>query len=245
MLKIFVCDDEKVYRYKMTKIIQNYILMQDYDFKFQMETANPNDILSYIRENKTEGLYFLDIELNSEMSGIELAVRIREYDPLAKIVFVTTYTDLAYLTFLYKVEALDYIVKEDDALLQQRMVNCIEVTIKRYMDTMLPTREQIQVKSGPVQVKLFVDEILFFESSSLPHKIIVHLDNRIIEYTGKIKDIEKFSESFCRCHQSFVVNIDNIAQIDRKERIVTMNNGAICLASTRHLKNLLVRFEDR
>ncbi len=56
--------------------------------------------------------------------------------------------------------------------------------------------EQIRIKSGPINTKLFVDEILFFESSPVPHKVIVHLENRMLEYNGKIKEIESFSPSF-------------------------------------------------
>ena len=135
-----------------------------------MDTSDPEVLLSYIRSNKTEGIYFLDIDLSANMNGINLAATIREYDPLAKIIFVTSYTDLAYLTFLYKVEAMDYIVKGNDTLLQESVTKCIDVANQRYLDTILPTREQIRIKSGPINTKLFVDEILFFESSPVPHK---------------------------------------------------------------------------
>ncbi|MDY4306465.1 hypothetical protein SNF32_00085 [Enterococcus mundtii] len=51
---------------------------------------------------------------------MELGKQIRQYDPTAKIIFVTTYTDFVYLTFLYKVEALDYIIKDNEEQLQQK-----------------------------------------------------------------------------------------------------------------------------
>ncbi|KEI50837.1 histidine kinase [Enterococcus faecium UC8668] len=242
MLKIFVCEDDGAFRLKLAKMIQNYLMMQDYDIKFQMDTSDPEVLLSYIRSNKTEGIYFLDIDLSSNMNGINLAATIREYDPLAKIIFVTSYTDLAYLTFLYKVEAMDYIVKGNDTLLQESVTKCIDVANQRYLDTILPTREQIRIKSGPINTKLFVDEILFFESSTVPHKVIVHLENRMLEYNGKIKEIESFSPSFYRCHQSFVVNVDNICSINKKERTILMSNGEKCLVSTRSLKKLLIAF---
>lgn len=175
---------------------------------------------------------------------MELGKQIRQYDPTAKIIFVTTYTDFVYLTFLYKVEALDYIIKDNEEQLQQKIISCIDIAIERYMNTALSTREQIWLKSGAVDVKLYVDEILFFSSSPTPHKLIVHLDNRMIEYAGKIKEIEKLSDSLCRCHQSFVVNLANIAEINKKERKVIMTNGEECLVSTRYLKKLATRFEN-
>ena len=71
MLKVFVCDDEAVHRNRITKIIKNYLLMMDYDIEFQFATENPQDILAYISVNKTEGVYFLDIDLKAEMNGVE------------------------------------------------------------------------------------------------------------------------------------------------------------------------------
>ncbi|MBO0462852.1 MULTISPECIES: LytR/AlgR family response regulator transcription factor [Enterococcus] len=244
MLKIFICDDQEIHRNRIASIVKNYVMMMDYDVEFQLATENPYDILSYLSKNKTEGIYFLDIDLNSDINGVELGKQIRQYDPTAKIIFVTTYTDFVYLTFLYKVEALDYIIKDNEEQLQQKIISCIDIAIERYMNTALSTREQIWLKSGAVDVKLYVDEILFFSSSPTPHKLIVHLDNRMIEYAGKIKEIEKLSDSLCRCHQSFVVNLANISEINKKERKVIMTNGEECLVSTRYLKKLVTRFEN-
>lgn len=245
MLKIFVCDDEIAHCSKITRIIKNYLLMKDYDIQFQFSTQDPLAILSYISKNKTEGIYFLDIDLNLSMNGIELGKKIREYDPTAKIIFVTTYTDMVYLTFLHKVEAMDYIIKDQTETLQKRITDCIDVALNRYLNTFLETRPQIWIKNGPMNIKLYVDEILYFESSPTPHKLIVHLDNRIIEYMGKIKDVEGFNDDFCRCHQSFVVNLVNVKEINKKERIITMSNGSQCLVSTRYLKKVVKEFEEK
>lgn len=243
MLKIFVCDDEIAHRNKLTRMITNYLLMKDYDVQFQFATDDPMMILSFISKHKTEGIYFLDIDLKTDLNGIELAKKIRDYDPTAKIIFVTTYTDLVYLTFLYKVEALDYIVKDNMDTFQKRVTECIDVAVERYLNTNLETRPQILIKNGPVDVKLYVDEIFYFESSPTPHKLIVYLDNRRIEYIGKIKEVESMYEVFCRCHQSYVVNLMNVKEINKKERVITMANGAKCLVSTRHLKKVVNQFK--
>lgn len=75
MLKIFICDDEEIHRNRITNIIKNYVMMMDYDVEFQLAADNPYDILSYVSTNKTEGIYFLDIDLNSDINGVELVSR--------------------------------------------------------------------------------------------------------------------------------------------------------------------------
>ena len=60
-----------------------------------------------------------------------------------------------------------------------------------------------------------------------------------MEFWGKIKDIEKeVDERFYRCHRSFLVNKDNIREIDFRNRVIYMVNGDECLISTRMMKGL-------
>ena len=49
------------------------------------------------------GCYFLDIQLEVDINGIKLGSEIRKYDPIGNIIFVTSHSELTYLTFVYKV----------------------------------------------------------------------------------------------------------------------------------------------
>lgn len=77
---------------------------------------------------------------------------------------------------------------------------------------------------------------MFFESSPVPHKIVLHMDNSQLEFYGSIKELEEVGESFYPCHKSFVVNRDNIKSIDRAKREIEMVNEEVCLVSIRALK---------
>lgn len=245
MLSIFVCEDNEVQRNEITNYIKNYIDMQDYDCKFELASESPNDILDFLQNHtKTNGMYFLDVELNAEINGIVLGAEIRKYDPNAKIVFITTHAELTYLTFLYKVEAMDYIPKDNRINLQRKITECIDVAIDRHINSVMPNDDVLIVKSGNTDVKLEISKLQFIESSPIPHKLIAHLDNRIVEYYGKIKDLEANSECLYRCHQSYVVNVKNIEKIDTKKRKVIMVDGEICFVSVRYLKGLVAKFSD-
>jgi len=54
-------------------------------------TDSANDIVRYIKDKHVDGLYFLDIELNSKHNGVEVASTIRTFDPRGYIVFVTAH----------------------------------------------------------------------------------------------------------------------------------------------------------
>ena len=111
MLKAFICEDNKNQREKLTKIIEDIILIENYDMDLGLSTSDPYELINSITGTTNTGIYFLDVDLHSDINGIQLAEKIREHDPRGFIVFITTHAEMSYLTFIYKVEAMDYIIK--------------------------------------------------------------------------------------------------------------------------------------
>ena len=96
--------------------------------------------------------------------------------------------------------------------------------------------------SVKVNEKVFTidyDDILFFETSSNVNKISLHCKNRQMEFLGKMKEVEKEVDGrFYRCHRSFLVNKDNMREIDFQNRVIYMANGDQCLLSFRMMRGL-------
>ena len=108
MLSVFVCEDDKIQREKLEKIIRNVIMIEELEMEFTLSTGDIKELLELVKKLEPIGLYFLDIDLQQELNGIELASEIRKYDTFGKIVFLTSHTELMPLAFQYRVEALDY-----------------------------------------------------------------------------------------------------------------------------------------
>lgn len=235
MLEIFVCEDDPEQRKRLNTYIENYIMMENLDMKLVISTGRSQDVLDYLQNNRVTGLYFLDVDLQEEKSGIALGAEIRQYDSLGAIVFVTTHSELTYLTFTYKVEAMDYITKDKFTDIRQRVIECIDTANTRYLQNKYNNIKKFQTKSGDKLISIDYNDILFFETSPQLHKIILHAKNRQVEFYGKLKDILEMDSRFYRCHNSFVVNKDNITEVDTKNREIRMINGEICYASSRFL----------
>lgn len=200
---------------------------------------NPHTILEKVKETEDVGIYFLDIDLGADMTGLTLAQEIRKYDPRGFIIFVTTHSEMSYMTFIYKLEALDFILKDNPEELDRRVYECILKANQRFASVNNKVQANFSVKVNEKVITVDYDEILFFETSTNVHKIILHCKNRQMEFWGKIKDIEKkVDERFYRCHRSFLVNKDNIREIDFQNRVIYMVNGDECLISTRMMKGL-------
>lgn len=240
MLSIMICEDDTEQRTRITKYIEDSIMIENLDMEIVLSTEIPEETIEYLKKNKISGLYFLDVDLNSNINGIKLAEMIREYDPRGFIVFVTTHAEMSYLTFMYKVEAMDYIIKDNHETAKERIHQCILNAHKKYSSKVTEMQKNFTIKVEDKIINIEYSKILFFETSNIIHKVLLHAVDRQIEFYAKMKDIEsKLDERFYRCHRSFLVNKDNIKEIDKNDRVVHMINGQECLVATRLLKGLL------
>lgn len=240
MLKVFICEDNKKQREKFTEAIENSIIIENFDMEVALSTENPDDIITYLKDNNLSGLYFLDVDLKSNINGIKLAELIREYDPRGFIVFVTTHAEMSYLTFIYKVEAMDYIIKDNYQNVNDRIHQCIINANKKYTSNATALQKNFNIKAKDKIINVEYNKILFFETSTIIHKVILHAVDRQIEFYSNMKNIEeKLDDRFYRCHRSFLVNKDNIKEIDISNKVIKMINDETCQASTRLIKGLL------
>jgi len=239
MIPIFVCEDDPKQRKIIEQTIKNQIIIEELNMELICSTADPHEILAF-NDLKESGLYFLDVDLNCEMDGIELATKIRKIDLNAKIVFVTTHGELATTIFKHKIEALDYIVKDVTT----------EEFKSKIIDCMCVTRERFNIQNDASNTPYFTfklngnmhfipfHDIMFFETADMRNKVNLHLANRVLQFRGILKEIEERSPLFIRNHHKIVVNKKNINFVNQKKMEIEMVNGEVCPLSVRGLKDL-------
>lgn len=239
MIDIFICEDNKKQLDLFTTYISNLILIEGFDMKIVQATSDPHQLLKEILTAENTGLFFLDIDLRSDMNGLTLAQRIRQIQPRCFIVFITSHSEMSFLTFQYKAEALDFIVKDSAEHIKSKIHECLLDVNSKYTSSNNNVTRTFTINQNDKRIVIDYNDIIFFETSNNIHKIILHARKRVIEFTGQLKDIEQqLDYRFYRCHTSYIINKDNITDIDFKELLVHMNNGEICPVSVRKKKGL-------
>lgn len=239
MLNIFVCEDDAVQRKSIVQIIKNTVLIEELDMQLILDTPNPYELLETVKTSQNTGIYFLDIDLKCDMNGMKLAQQIRLYDPRCFIIFVTSHSELSYMTFQYRVEAMDFVLKDNPAEAKVKIRECLLNALERYTLQTNKTHKVYTIEIGDRRISVDYNDILFFETSSNIHKVILHAKDRQIEFSSTIKELEKIlDDTFVRCHRSFLVNRNNIQEIDTKNRIIYLINGETCLMSMRMMKSI-------
>jgi len=238
MIEIVLCEDNDKERAWMTDFINGHIIMENLDMKLVQATANPDEVLSHAKTHASGRLYFLDVDLKAEMTGIQLAVQIRKYDPKASIVFITTHAELMSLTFEYAIEAMGYISKGDEEITKEKIVKYIRHVIKKEQNTEIPT-EKFIVKKDDMIITEDYEQILSFEIAvKRQSKVVMYTKKRSVEINATLAEIEKISDKFIRAHRSCVVNTDNIKSVDFIAKTIYLVNGDTCCASASGIKML-------
>lgn len=228
MVDLYICDDNENIRKEIERIIQKQITIREYDMRIVLSTKKPEEVLKRAKENKHSGVYFLDVELKGEqMDGFELGKEIRSFDANGTVIYITAFKELAFRTFQYHIEALDYIVKEDGSKLEGAIGECLSEIVKRLKNTsQKEEREYYTLKLFDVLRHIPVDEIYYFETSQKAHRVGLCAKEEYLEFPGNLKEIEKeLGDRFIRIHRSFIVNKEKISGLDRKSGQVIMENG--------------------
>lgn len=237
-MKVLICEDDKHQRQLLHKAITNYALFHEPSIEVVLSAYQPDEVLAYLEDNQAD-CYFLDIELNHRLNGMDIAVEIRRHDPLATIIFITSHADQLKMTFTYKLAALDFIVKDTPNQISSQVVEVLQVAFQKYKQLgEFDQSSMVQIKIGERIKNIKLKDIYFIETSLSPHKLELHERNGYYEFYGKLNDFEGLDETFFRCHKSFLINLQHVVELNTKERTVTMANGAVCSVSFRQYREL-------
>jgi len=246
MLKVVICEDAPKHRQQIEMIVNEYINTVNSDIMIALSTENPNNVLKYAQEKFREpNVYLLDVDLKREITGIELAALIRKTDITAAIVFITTHKDFAYLAFKHKVEALDYIIKDDRKQVKPRVYECLEKAYNNYRESNGHENKVYSIKSAGEVWNIPIGDIYFFESHpSKRHNLILHAKGTQIEFRGFISSVAETDPAFVMTNQSYVINANNMKRLDKKNKEIEMINGEIVPLSRRKLGEITDKLDE-
>lgn len=241
MLPIYLCEDDEQIREAERRWLEKQILIEDYDMEIALCTGSPEELLDCLAGNPRQGIYFLDVELKgASMDGFRLGQEIRKTDARGFLVYVTAFSDLAFETFRYHLEALDYICKQDPEQMYAGLSRCLKSITERIGREQGPLQEYFTVKTLDVVRHVPLNEILYFTTAGRTHRIELHAAKERLDFIGSMQELEEnLGEQFIRVHRACLVRADQIEHVDRKTQEVVLKNGERCPFSRNMRKQLL------
>lgn len=218
MMKIAVCDDEKIIREQIVRLIEK----QGADCQIE-QFATGDELLA---EKQCYDMIFLDIQMEGT-NGIETARAIRQYDEGAVIIFVTVVKE--YVFDAFDVGAFQYLLKP---IREEKFEEIFERAKKSVEQRHSEGEASLFIKGKKRSVMLKQKDILYIENKA--NKVVIHTVKEEIEIWYTLKTLEeKLGKNFYRCDRGYIVNMKHIAGFTN-DMIDMDNNDRIYLAKEKH-----------
>ena len=210
MIRVAICDDEKIFLNNYVKIIDNIRKLYSYNIEI-FEFISGEELLKFSSINKIKfDIIFLDIIMDT-MNGIETAKKIREFDTKTEIIFLTSSKD--YALEGYEVKAYNYILKGSERV-KDKIYEAIRELYSKDDDFIV-----IHNQSGIEKIE--INKIVYIESNG--RKIIFNTTEFKYEMYEKLENIYNKikNRGFIRTHRSCIINIAFIKKIESRDIITT------------------------
>ena len=212
MLKFVICDDNQSILKRLEKMMDSILINNKLSGQVVFSTTNPDNLLNYIEFHPFD-VVILDIDLKSNLSGIELANTIRTRNKKTYIIFSSAHME--YVMVAYKYKTFDFLAKP--------------ITLERLEETIIRLYDDVSAENAcffKVSNKngyINSNDIFFIQKDG--KKAIFKTTTGDFSLNSSFSDIlSRLPNNFVRCHKSFIVNLDKISRIQANNTIVFKDN---------------------
>lgn len=210
--RIAICDDEQPQIEYLISIVKEWSKANDHVCETRTFPSAEAFLFAY-EDDKEYDILLLDVEMKN-ITGVDLAKRIRQENKTVQIVFVTGYAD--YISEGYEVDALHYLMKpvspEKLCSVLDKAAHNLEKAEKRIRIT-----HDRQVDFVPLS------QITYIEVQK--QYVLIQTVKKTYRMKCTLADMEtQLDEYFYKCQRSFIVNLRYVSRINSD--CVTLKNGA-------------------
>lgn len=202
MIKIGICDDDRMQREVMKKMCDKFFETIGMEFEAVFFSSG-EEVVSFSDENLL--LLFLDIEMEG-MDGISSMKHIEKMENIWRIVFVSGHEEAVFDTF--GIKTLGFIRKPVEF---HEFEKWLQIALKEFQANKTIIFE---TQEGKKMVPL--DQILFMEAQG--NYVSVYKENENFLANGNLKKWENefIDSSIIRVHKSYLVNLAYLEKMDPK-----------------------------
>ncbi len=215
-LRTLIVDDEPLARQRLARMLAEFP-----EVELAGEAANGREAVERVRELRPD-LVFLDIQMPG-WDGFRVLEELR-LDPAPYIVFATAFDEHALRAF--ELSAVDYLLKPFDAPRLGRAVGkALDASSRRGFGERLealartlselgarPVRH-IGVRKGERILVVQPEDAYYFEARAKETSLFTRDAEHIVDRSLKQLEAELDPAVFFRCHRSYIVNLDRVAEV--------------------------------
>jgi DNA-binding LytR/AlgR family response regulator len=237
VIKVIVLDDEEKYCKAVKEVVNKVSIQFNRDINY-MEFKKYNKALQkQIEDDSIPKIYIVDIDLNDEISGINIAEKIRERERFSEIIFITNHDKMYETVYDSVYDVFGFIRKfhnfETD--LYKKLVDIF----KRDFDN-----ASFIYEGKYTDLNLYYRNIMYIYCVPDERKIAIvtsgGVENRISMSIQEI--MEKLDGRFKMVHRSCIVNTEKVQEYCWSKNYFVLDNGAkVDLLSKKYRNEVLIK----
>ncbi|MBE6468449.1 MAG: response regulator transcription factor [Coriobacteriaceae bacterium] len=206
LLSALIVDDEPPIRAEL-----RYLLDQDSRVGEVAEAGNGTEAIERILADRPD-VFFLDIQMPG-MSGIKLAETLKNLRTPPAVVFVTAFSEHAADAF--ELDAVDYVLKPVETSRLTKALDKVAAEIaNRRPAASAEGMHRLAVERGTTRAFIPVSDICYIEARADYSTVICPGGEYLVNESISSLERRLAADGFMRVHRSYIVNIDDVHDIE-------------------------------
>ncbi|OQO69586.1 hypothetical protein BH747_09965 [Enterococcus villorum] len=240
MQNIFIIEDNFLHR----KFIENVIHEFTENYKIVVQINAIESVYHFTKKIAKStisdlDIFFVDIDLNTQYSGVDIAEKIREKNVFCTIIFITSSNDKGIEIISRNITPFDYIHKSglDITTTKQQ----IQETLQKVFKNLQATCHKFLVLKNNHENQIFSYTDINYIQTIKGDRSRIYLQTVDQEYLlnenfATIKN--KYFPNYFLFLKSYIINLNQIKSINRKIGIITFTSGTEIYASIKILSKI-------
>ena len=205
-------------------IVEDNVIIAD-DLKFTLENLGYSVIaclisyeeaIPFLQKNTTD-LAFLDVNLSTKKTGIDIGNYINEHTKIP-FIYLTSNSDDTTISLASHTKPSAYLVKPFNA---NNLKASIEVAINNHNSSSKKLIEDfIFVKKNDLHQKVLINDISYIKSDNIYLELHCYESIVFLLRATLKKFMTRLPESFIQCHKSYIINLNYVTAFNTKFLIV-------------------------
>jgi two-component system response regulator AgrA len=222
MIKIVVIEDDKNQQEKVKEVIDKTLFKRDDEVKVEFFNKYNKSLEKIIEDNTIRKIYIMDIELDSNISGIQIAKKIRENDWESEIIFTTSHDKMFETVYRSIYQVFDFIEKYHN--MQERLEKDLDIIFQKNFDNKMLT-----YSNRVFDLKIYYRSILYIYREKDERKLVIVTETNTFKIGMTVQEmLELLDDRFKQCHRACIVNTERVHkyewndgyfQLDTKEEV--------------------------
>ena len=239
MIRIIVVEDDRNAQMEIKNILRKLDIFKDEEIKIEYFTKFTPSLREIIKDTQDHKIYILDIQLETKVSGIEIAKFIRDNDWESELIFITNHDKMFETVYRNIYNVMDFIEKFHN--METKLKKDMRLIFKKNFDN-----KMFKFSSRNLNLQIYYHSITHLYRDKESRKILVNTDKTHYSVYLNVTDSLNYLDSrFQMVHRACIVNLDRVEAFNWTKGYFVLDTGVKVHMLSKKFKKEVEEYYER